>query len=234
MTFYRASKDDRRDGVSSFGSALMGLLILAFGLTLLAGNLGWVNAHEVLRRFWPAALIVLGTMYVLQHRHRAWGVLLIIGGLGAYAAQENWIHVNFWALFGPTMLMFAGGSLLWRAVNRRRPAEQSDAFVDSFAVMSGSELKPMAAFRGADLTAVMGGIKLDLTGAQLEGESATIDVFAVMGGIEIYVPRDWAVANKVISLMGACVDKRRPATTPATKKLNVRGLALMGGIEIKD
>jgi hypothetical protein len=234
MTFNRASKDDRRDSVTSFGSAIIGVLIVSLGATLLAGNLGWVNAHEVLRHFWPAALILLGGMFLIQHRHRVWGVFLILGGLGTLAAQEGWIHVNFWALFGPMMLVLAGGSLVWRAVIRRRPIEESDAFVDSFAVMSGSELKPMAAFRGADLTAVMGGIKLDLTGAQLEGESATIDVFAVMGGVEIYVPRDWAVANKVISLMGACVDKRRPVTTPATKKLIVRGLALMGGIEIKD
>jgi predicted membrane protein len=68
----------------------------------------------------------------------------------------------------------------------------------------------------------------------MEGDSATIDVFTVMGGIEIFVPRDWNVTTQVTALMGACVDKRRPAAQPATKTLIVRGFALMGGIDIKD
>jgi predicted membrane protein len=80
----------------------------------------------------------------------------------------------------------------------------------------------------------MGGVKLDLTGSQIEGESATIDVFALMGGIEIYVPREWEVVNDVTSVLGACVDKRRPSTTSNGKRLVVSGMALMGGIEIKD
>ena len=48
----------------------------------------------------------------------------------------------------------------------------------------------------------MGGVKLDLSAAQLDGETPVIDVFAVMGGIEIYVPRDWEVVNNVAAIDG--------------------------------
>jgi hypothetical protein len=34
--------------------------------------------------------------------------------------------------------------------------------------------------------------------------------------------------------MGGCVDKRRPSTVPATKRLVIQGTALMGGVEVKD
>jgi predicted membrane protein len=68
----------------------------------------------------------------------------------------------------------------------------------------------------------------------MDGDTVTVDVFAVMGGIELFVPRDWNVTTKVVAFMGACVDKRRPATQPATKTLIVRGFALMGGVDIKD
>jgi hypothetical protein len=69
----------------------------------------------------------------------------------------------------------------------------------------------------------------------MQGDTATIDVFAVMGGIEIFAPRDWDVTSKVVAFMGASVDKRRPAQTPTTRKtLVVRGFVFMGGIEIKD
>lgn len=57
----------------------------------------------------------------------------------------------------------------------------------------------------------------------MAGETATIDVFAFMGGVEILVPSDWNVVAKVSSLMGACVDKRRPSTLPPTKQPIIRG-----------
>jgi len=50
----------------------------------------------------------------------------------------------------------------------------------------------------------------------------------------ILVPRDWDVTVRVVSLMGGCSDKRRPSTVPATKHLIIQGMAVMGGVEIKD
>jgi predicted membrane protein len=80
----------------------------------------------------------------------------------------------------------------------------------------------------------MGGVKLDLSNATMARDTAVIDVFALMGGTEIFVPRDWDVTVRVVSLMGGCSDKRRPATGPATRHLVIRGMAVMGGVEIKD
>ena len=101
--------------------------------------------------------------------------------------------------------------------------------------MSGCELRPVSRpFRGADLTAVMGGIKLDLADARMEGDSATVEVFAFWGGIEIYVPPDWTVTSKVTTLLGGFVDKRRPTSVVPTKTLIVRGMVVMGGIEVKN
>jgi hypothetical protein len=165
--------------------------------------------------------------------------VLIVAGLWIYAAQRDWIHVSFWAVFGPTVLILLGATIVWRAVTHPAPsvADTGDpsAYINTFAVMSGSEHKPSLPFQGANLGAVMGGVKLDLTGAEMQGDSATIDVFAVMGGIEIFAPRDWDVTSKVVTFMGASVDKRRPAQTPTARKtLIVRGFVFMSGIEIKD
>jgi hypothetical protein len=83
-------------------------------------------------------------------------------------------------------------------------------------------------------TLVMGGIKLDLCDARMEGDSATVEVFAFWGGIEIYVPPDWTVTSKVTTLLGGFVDKRRPTSVVPTKTLVVRGMVVMGGIEVKN
>jgi hypothetical protein len=222
------------------GYLIIGALIALYGLGLLADNLGLGDIRYYMRHSWPAVLVIVGIALLLRRDHTRshfgfWGTVCIFGGLWAYAAQRDWIHVNFWAVFGPTLLVLLGASFVYRALYHPRPDGSSDAYIHSFAVMSGNELKPTSTpFQGADLGSVMGGIVLDLTGTQMEGDTATVDVFTVMGGIEIFVPRDWNVTTKVVSFMGACVDKRRPATMPATKTLIVRGFALLGGIDIKD
>jgi predicted membrane protein len=204
--------------------------------------------RSVMRQFWPFALVVLGLANLFNDRPggKFWGLVMIIAGLWIYADQRDWIHVQFWAVFGPTILILLGATVAWRAIaNPQRPNApqaggagnvQGSGYINAFAVMSGSEHQPSMPFTGANLGAVMGGVKLDLQGAEMQGDTATIEVFAVMGGIEIFAPRDWDVTSRVVTLMGASVDKRRPvAAPPATRKtLVVSGFVFMGGIEIKD
>jgi predicted membrane protein len=116
-----------------------------------------------------------------------------------------------------------------------RHEEEHAEYIRTFAMLSGSEMRPTSRpFRGADLSAVLGGVNLDLTSARMEGDIARIDVFAFCGGIEIHVPPDWTVTSKVATLLGAFSDKRRPTTTLPTKTLVVDGFAVMGGIEVKN
>jgi hypothetical protein len=90
------------------------------------------------------------------------------------------------------------------------------------------------AFRGADLLAIMGGLEIDLRKAAINGE-AVIDLFVMWGGIEIRVPEDWTVTSHVVPLMGGVEDKTRPPQTAHPQHhLVLRGVALMGGVEIKN
>ncbi len=219
---------------------VVGSVIALYGLGLLFDNLGFGDIRYYMRHAWPAVLVIVGIVLLIRRdqnysKYGFWGAVCIFGGLWAYASQRDWIHVNFWAVFGPTLLVLLGASFVYRALYHSRPHSDSDSYIHSFAIMSGNELKPTSTpFSGADLSTVMGGVVLDLTGAQMAGDTATVDVLTVMGGIEIFVPRDWNVTTKVVSFMGACVDKRRPPTMPATKTLIVRGFAFLGGIDIKD
>jgi predicted membrane protein len=167
--------------------------------------------------------------------------VLITVGIWLFLDRLGWLHVSLWNLLLPGLLLFVGGTLVWRAIHGPPKAQAISGvddhveFVRSFALMSGCELRPVSRpFRGADLTAVMGGIKLDLADARMEGDSANVEVFAFWGGIEIYVPPDWTVTSKVTTLLGGFVDKRRPTSVVPTKTLIVRGMVVMGGIEVKN
>lgn len=227
---------------------LVGLWVIALGGIFLAGNLGWIDTHQAFRLFWPLLLILVGTSLVVQDSaqrstHR-WGWILIGIGAWIFASKIGWVAVSFWQLVFPLMLLGVGGLLVWRAFNapsgERVESSGDDVdehaeFVRSFAVMSGSELRPVSRpFRGADLSAVMAGIKLDLTAARMEGDTATIELFMFWAGMEIFVPSDWAVTSKVTTLMGGFTDKRRPTSVVPTKTLVITGAVVMGGVEVKN
>ena len=227
---------------------VLGILVAALGAIFLADNLGLVESHDLLRRFWPAAFVTMGAIMLLQPHakgsSRNWGWLPVIAGVWIFAHQEGWVEVEVWDLFFPGALLLFGGHLVWRAVSAPRApvsdsADEPDAYVRSFAVMAGNEVRSTSSvFRGGDLGAFMGGVVLDLRGAKLEGDRATIDAVGMWAGIEIKVPEDWRVVSEVMPLMGAFEDKTKPATQPSdpatAKTLIVRGVVVMGAIEVKN
>jgi predicted membrane protein len=221
---------------------IVGVIIILLGSILLADNLGFISAKHVLRSLWPLALVAVGVTMVRapdNRRSRNWGWVLITVGLWIFLDRIGWVHLSLWELLVPGLLLFVGGTLVWRAVSgppKEEPVGEDHAeFVRSFAFMSGCELRPVSRpFRGADLNAVMGGVKLDLTDARMEGDSAVIDVFAFWGGVEIYVPPDWTVTSKMTTLLGGFIDKRRPTSVVPTKTLILRGMIVMSGLEVKN
>jgi predicted membrane protein len=222
---------------------LIGIWIIALGLIFLAGNLGWIDARHIVRSIWPLIFVFIGSGMVAPQRGRRanrWGWLFIVVGLWMFLDRIGWVDLDFWRIAFPLALLALGGILVWRALRgppeeQFAPSEEHAEFVRSFAIMSGTELRPMTRpFRGADLSAVLGGINLDLSSARMEGDTAVIEVFAFWGGMEIHVPQDWTVSSRLAVLMGGFIDKRRPTSTVPTKTLVITGFVVMSGVEIKN
>ena len=137
----------------------------------------------------------------------------------------------------PALLVAFGVFLVWQGAStpRRRTSNASNDLISAIAVLGGvSRGNNSPAFRGGELTAVMGGCELDLRHAAIDGE-AVIDVFALWGGIEIRVPEDWTVVSRVTPILGGVEDKTRPPQAAASRhRLVLRGFVVMAGVEIKN
>ena len=81
--------------------------------------------------------------------------------------------------------------------------------------------------------AVMGGVELDFTSAQLSGMETVVNVTAIMGGVDITVPAGMTVKVNGVGIMGAFEDNARQSYGAEAPVLVVRGLALMGGVNVK-
>jgi hypothetical protein len=137
----------------------------------------------------------------------------------------------------PLFLVFLGGYMVWRGFGGRSRSRGADSEADfsALAIMGGVLRRSNAQnFRGADLTAVMGGCEIDLRQASIApGGEAVIDIFAFWGGIDIKIPDDWTVVSRVVPIMGGIEDKTHPPQN-GDKRLVLRGLLVMGGCAVKN
>jgi hypothetical protein len=222
---------------------VIGLAVIAVGVLFTLDNLGLVNADKYFR-FWPAALVLVGFLKLRQaiRDGHGWVSGFLFFGIGSWMLINNvtYIRLDSRYIF-PLFLVSLGGFLVWRGFGgspRSRTADAHSHF-SSLAVMGASVRRNASqTFAGADLTAVMGGCEADLRQASIAPNTdAVIDVFAFWGGIELKVPEDWTVINRVVPLMGGVDDKTqppKPAPAAPPKHLILRGLVMMGGIEVKN
>lgn len=217
---------------------LFGLVIIAVGVLLTLDRLGLVEARYYLR-LWPAVLILIGLIKLWHVRDgmggAASGILFTLVGSWLLLERTAVIRLSFWDLW-PALLVFLGGVLVWQALSQprvRAPAD-SNATIHAVAVMGGvARGNNSPAFRGGDVSAIMGGCEIDLRHASIDGD-AVLDVFALWGGIEIRVPEDWTIVLRVTPLLGGADDKTRPPQGVSRHRLIIRGVVLMAGVEIKN
>jgi Domain of unknown function (DUF1707)/Cell wall-active antibiotics response 4TMS YvqF len=114
------------------------------------------------------------------------------------------------------------------AASRRKPVRWM------VAVLSGSRRR--GRFRAVDrinAVAVMGGNEIDLREAEIEGGELTVNLFAFMGGSEVYVPDSVELDVGGFSFMGGHeeVGSERPPR-PGAPLIRIRAYNLMGGASI--
>ena len=216
---------------------LMGLLVILIGILFTLDNLRVLDAGDYLR-YWPVGLVAIGGLKLWQSRGGP-GVVaaLVFIGAGIWLLLESAriVTVTLWDLW-PMLLVFLGASLVWHGLRgrRERTGVDNSATISGLAVLGGLiRGNNSRAFRGGDLTAILGGCEIDLRQAAIDGE-AVLDVFAMWGGIEIRVPEAWSVSGRVVPILGGFEDKTRPSQGATAHRLVVRGFAIMGGIEIKN
>ena len=220
---------------------VIGIIVATLGVLFTLDNLRILRARDYLR-LWPAAFIVIGVAQIMQARttgRRLAGVLWILVGAAVVANRLGWLHVNIWA-FWPLLLVLVGGRIFWQAFHtgsrdELSPDADADAAVSVLSVLGGNNRRVVSqAFQRAEITAFMGGGRLDLRDATMAPGGAVVDVFAVMGGFEIIVPPTWSVEVSVTPFMGGYDDKTQPPASTTAPRLRIRGFVMMGGLDVKN
>jgi predicted membrane protein len=222
---------------------VFGISIIIIGVLLTLDNMNFLSAREYLR-YWPALLVIFGAVKALQPagtpgRMFGW-ILVILGGL-LLLDKFDVLEFRIWD-YWPIIFIIVGLGLVrgrvFEIFSKREPAQRSTAdenMIRAFAFLGGHGLSSNSQdFRGGELTAIMGGCEVDLRRASIKDGEAVLEVFAFWGGIELKVPEDWTVILNAYPILGGFADETRSPKEGPTKKLIVRGYAVMGGVEIKN
>lgn len=205
---------------------VFGLTVLAVGIIYWLDRMGRIEAAHYLR-WWPVAALAMGVAHLFERRWFGAAIWLIFAGY-FFLPLVNIASPRIWYILAPWPLMItAGGIALMKQALRRR----GEPSFRAVAVMGGNVRKVGAKLETGEATAVMGACDIDLTSARIDGE-AVLDVLAFWGGIGIKVPRGWNVVSKVSPVLAGYDDKTDAASDEAPR-LIIRGMAIMGGIEVR-
>ena len=235
----------RRQYRHSGGSGIViGAIIVLVGLALLLDNMGIVRFHDIWR-YWPVLLIVYGVSRAVSCQAVSsliWGGVIAL--IGAFLLLDNLDIITFnFDYIWPLLIIAFGLSMLVRALDRRRYLEgtapvSNDSVLNIVAVFGGSKrVIGNKDFRGGDVVAVFGGVRLDLRQAAITTDKAVLDINAVFGGVEIRVPETWIVTTKGVGIFGGFDDKTvhpKPDPNVKTPELIITGAAVFGGTSVSN
>lgn len=232
---------------SGKSTIIIGLFIIISGVLLLLNNLGLtdISSAEVFRTYWPIILIVWGFDVFkkdnnINRSHFILSILTIILGLLLLGRNLDFFAFDLkiiWQLFWPLVFILLGFSII-KGSTKTKGA--------NWAIMSGFEKKNTNwTLKNENYIALMGGIELDLSVADIPEKETHLDLTAVMGGIDIKVPKDMNIIANGICLLGGidfmnddaggliATRKFEHKGEPENKKLIISYRTLMGGIDIK-
>lgn len=228
-----------RKGMSR--QVVLGMVAIAMGVLFLLDNLAIWDFHHAIT-FWPVVFIVVGAIKLFDTSSSDGyflGAVLILVGVLMILSRLGFFYFS-WRAVWPVLLIALGSAVLYKAITGRRligssmkGMAMSEDVVDVTAILGGFERRITTPnFRGGEVTAIMGGCALDLRGSSIESE-AVINVFAVWGGITLKCPPDWTVVLHGTPIMGGFEEKTTPPPDNS-KRLIVRGYAIMGGVEVRN
>ena len=227
---------------SSLQGIVPALIVIGIGVLFLLNNLNILYFSEW-TRYWPVILIAIGLVKLVDANspggHVAGAILVAVGAifLGQTLGYLNVRLHDLWPLFliGAGLLMlFRGDS--WHGISRGPRIHAYGRLREASVFGGGKRQINTQDFTGGHIDAVFSGYEIDLRGATMAADSATLQVSAVFAGIEIRIPETWSVVLQGAGVFGAFADNTTQPNpqTPGLKRLFVKGAAVFGGVEIKN
>lgn len=231
-------------------SIISGIILILLGLGFLMREVMGFNFNFYLKTYWPSILIIIGLVKLFDRRSSRVGsiILILIGGL----LQANFLDLidyNIWTLFWPILLIIFGISLLipkkdkddketrnyfYRKTKHSYNNVSSEDLLQETVVLSGLSTRNQSrTFKGGTITTILGGMDIDLRGAEIVDGEAVLQVSVLLGGVDILVPPHWRVEISGTPILGGWGNKTTLNNDLDAPVLKIKSFVALGGLDIK-
>ena len=222
------------------GKIILGVILIIIGIILGGNALGITNIDIFFDGWWTLFIIIPSFVGLFNDDDKTGNIIGILIGVVLLLACQDIINFSLvWKLIVPAILVIIGLSIIFKdtiggkitkeieEINKKQPKE--NVYTATF---SGQDARCDGEFKGANLTAVFGGIEYDLRNAIIN-QDAVINTSSIFGGIDIYIPEDVTVKVKSLSIFGGVSDKKKRNEQNDSHTIYINATCLFGGVEIK-
>ena len=251
---------DRKPSRHFDNRAILGLVVLFFGVLLLIENIGLVTFDIIDVIFsLPGIAMIIGIIIVTRRSNNIFGYVLLVVGTLFVCLRILHIPYDFPRVFWSMVLISVGVTILFQNKHHDRhywrhhhhwdntdksfrhdkwfeKSETSLDMIDEVNIFGGCERKIISHnFMGGKVTSIFGGASYDFRDCELAEGKNILDIVNIFGGTKLIIPSHWKVHIEVVSIFGGFSDKRTNLVIDesGTKELHLIGVVLFGGGEIK-
>lgn len=225
---------------------IWGIAIIALGLIFGGNALGLFNLDIFFDGWWTLFIIIPSVVSLITDQDKIMSLgFIAVGVILLLAAQDVFSYDVAWKVILAVFLVAVGLSIIVKSLFHNKndqevakkieEAKKDGKSMDSqMAVFSGTDrVYKDEVFSGANLTAIFGGINLDLKDAKFTSDTV-IKAFTLFGGIDIRVPDDIIVKLKSGFIFGGFSDDRKNPSEKGKHTIYIDAAGAFGGVTITD
>lgn len=225
--------------MKKISNVIWGIVLIAAGAVFALNELNITNINIFFDGWWTLFIIVPCAVGLFTEREKTGNIIgIAIGVFLLLCCQDILSFSMLWKLLVPAIIVIVGLKMVLTGLFGNKANEimkqlklEGKQPRSGFAAFSGSDLNyDGEVFEGAELTAVFGGVECDLRNAIIEKDCA-IQVSAIFGGIDVFVPAGINVKVNANSIFGGVSNKTAIHQNAPT--IYISGTCMFGGVEIK-
>lgn len=220
---------------------LWGIVLVIIGVIVGLNALNITNINIFFNGWWTLFIIIPSLIGLLKEKDKTGNIIGLIIGVVLLLGVQNIIDFDLiWKLILPVIIIIVGLSLIFgnnlnkkinneiKKINNKKGKneEYCSTFSEQKIDFDDEE------FKGVSLTAVFGGITLDLRKAKIN-EDVVINTTSVFGGIDIYVPDNIKIKVKSTSIFGGVDNKKIKNDNEKEHIIYINASCIFGGVDIK-
>lgn len=220
-------------------SIVWGLALLAVSAVLILNAFGMTDIEIFFDGWWTLFIIVPSVVGLFNDHDKTANIIGLLIGIFLLLACQNILDFDIlWKLIVPVIIAVIGIKMIFGGIGINRGfikniEAKGDDIKTAFAAFTGQDITfDNEIFRGAEITAVFGGIKCDLRNAVFEGDTV-INACCIFGGADIFLPDNVNIKVNSNSLFGGVDNKKHKNSNDNIYTVYLNGTCIFGGVDVK-